>query len=87
MLASSLFMSLCLLAGKPVAKPELPMTDAIRIESEVVEAGQAAIARYEDRQLAPLGFLDVTKAPYNADCSGKTDATAALQQAMRETRN
>jgi hypothetical protein len=61
--------------------------DAIRTESEVVSTGQAAIARYEDRQLTSLGFLDVTKTPYSADSSGKTDATAAIQQAVNDARD
>ena len=62
-------------------------TDAIRTESEVVATGRAAIARYEDRQLTSLGFLDVTKPPYNADGSGTTDATAAIQQAINDARD
>ncbi len=61
--------------------------DAIRAESEVVSTGKAAIARYEDRQLTSLGFLDVTKEPYNADSSGKRDATAAIQQAINDARD
>ena len=61
--------------------------DAIRVESAVIATGRAAVARYEDRHLASLGFLDVTKAPYQADPSGKTDATAAIQQAINDARD
>lgn len=36
--------------------------------------------------LARLGFLDVTAAPFSADPTGKTDCTAALQQAIEYAR-
>ncbi len=36
--------------------------------------------------LAELGFLDVTKAPYLADSTGKADATKAIQQAVNDAR-
>jgi len=61
--------------------------DAIRFESEVISAGRAAVARYADQELAAIGFLDVTKAPYNADSSGTVDATAAIQQAINDARD
>lgn len=61
--------------------------DAIRVESEVIATGSAAVARYADQQLAAMGFLDVTKAPYNADSSGRADATAAIQQAINDARD
>ena len=35
-----------------------------------------------DQPLAVAGYLDVTKPPFNADPSGKTDATAAIQAAV-----
>jgi hypothetical protein len=34
-----------------------------------------------------LGLLDITKAPFNADPSGKTDSTKAIQDAVNESRN
>ena len=59
----------------------------IRTETEVREAGRQAVARYGDARLAALGFLDVTKAPYLADPTGKKDATAAIQQALNDARD
>jgi hypothetical protein len=59
----------------------------IRTESEVRESGRQAIARYADARLAALGFLDVTKAPYLADPTGKQDATAAIQRAVNDARD
>ncbi|HRP04736.1 MAG TPA: hypothetical protein PLV87_07480 [Opitutaceae bacterium] len=56
----------------------------IRTEAEVLESGRQALARYGDTALAAQGFLDVTKAPYLADPSGVQDATAAIQQALRQ---
>ncbi|MHB8900158.1 MAG: glycosyl hydrolase family 28-related protein [Thermoguttaceae bacterium] len=61
--------------------------DPIRTESDVIAAGRAAVARYEDRHLVSLGFLDVTKAPYNADAAGKIDATVAIQRAINDARD
>eukprot|EP00039_Didymoeca_costata_P007512 m.100665 g.100665 ORF g.100665 m.100665 type:complete len:763 (+) comp13718_c0_seq1:63-2351(+) len=37
---------------------------------------------YTMQPMAELGFLDVTKPPFNADSSGKTDSTTRLQQAI-----
>ena len=59
----------------------------IRTESEVHESGRQAVARYGDAALAAQGFLDVTKAPYLADPTGKRDATAAIQQALNDARD
>lgn len=61
--------------------------DAVRRESDVIATGQAAVARYEDRDLVFSGFLDVTQSPYSADSSGKRDATGAIQQAIRDARD
>ncbi|MFZ5830415.1 MAG: glycosyl hydrolase family 28-related protein, partial [Planctomycetota bacterium] len=60
---------------------------SIRRMSEVDAAGGAAVARYADRRLASMGILDVTKAPYSADPTGEEDATAAIQQALRDARD
>ncbi|MBP7142290.1 MAG: hypothetical protein KBA71_10315 [Opitutaceae bacterium] len=59
----------------------------VRTEAEVREAGRQAVARYSDASLAAQGFLDVTKAPYLADPTGKIDATAAIQQALQDARD
>ncbi len=37
--------------------------------------------------LGELGFLDVTQAPYQADPTGKTDCTKAIQQAVNDARD
>jgi len=39
-----------------------------------------------DDPLYKLGYLDVTKAPYNADPTGAKDSTRALNQAVRDAR-
>ncbi|MDZ7617810.1 MAG: glycosyl hydrolase family 28-related protein [Patescibacteria group bacterium] len=41
----------------------------------------------EDQATAALGLVDVTKAPFKADPTGKTDSTAALQAAIRFARD
>lgn len=37
--------------------------------------------------LGQMGFLDVTRAPYQADPTGKTDSTKAIQQAVNDARD
>ena len=59
----------------------------IRTESEVLESGRQAVSKYGDKALAEQGFLDVTKAPYLADPTGKHDATAAIQKALNDARD
>ncbi len=59
----------------------------VRLVSEVEAAGRRAVALYADKELAALGFLDVTKRPYRADPTGRTDATNAIQQALRDARD
>lgn len=61
--------------------------DMIRSVSEVEQSGRKAVRLYEDQKLASYGILDVTKAPYNADSSGMTDATEAIQQAINDARD
>jgi len=80
-----LWMGVALLSG--CEQVFAAQADAIRAESEVVATGRAAVAQYEDGHLAALGFLDATKAPYNADPSGQIDATAAIQQAVDDARD
>jgi hypothetical protein len=41
----------------------------------------------EDRPTAVLGLVDVTKAPFHADPTGREDSTAALQAAIRFARD
>jgi hypothetical protein len=48
--------------------------------SAVVRAGQGST-------LVDAGYLDVTKAPYNADKTGAADAAAAIQQAIADGYN
>jgi hypothetical protein len=40
-----------------------------------------------DKKTAALGLVDVTKGPFNADSTGKTDCTAALQAAINFARD
>lgn len=66
------------------APPRLP---AIRTVSQVQARGREIVERYADRGLAEMGFLDITKAPYYADPTGKRDATQAIQQAIDDARD
>jgi pectate lyase-like protein len=61
--------------------------NAIRTVSEVEASGRAAVGRYADQDLAAIGFLDATKAPYSADPTGETDSTTAIQRAIRDARD
>lgn len=54
--------------------------------AEVIKSGERILERYSDRDLARDGILDVTKGPYNADNTGKMDATLAIQRALHEGR-
>lgn len=47
-----------------------------------IEKMPAAIRNGQGLKLLEAGYLDITKAPYSADPTGKTDAAAALQQAI-----
>jgi hypothetical protein len=49
----------------------------------------AELPREFDRndKLYQLGLLDVTKAPYSADPTGKADSTAAIQRAVNDARD
>jgi len=40
-----------------------------------------------DQRTATLGLVDVTKAPFNADATGKSDSTKALQRAIEFARD
>ncbi|MEI8291371.1 MAG: glycosyl hydrolase family 28-related protein [Verrucomicrobiota bacterium] len=55
------------------AKPEL---------QEVLAATAIPLSSLGNQKLAAMGFVDVTAAPFNADATGKTDATAAIQKAI-----
>lgn len=59
----------------------------IRSVTEVETRGGNVVERYADRELAELGFLDVTKAPYSADPTGREDATEAIQRAIDDARD
>jgi hypothetical protein len=41
----------------------------------------------ENRELAASGFVDITGEPFKADCSGKTDSTRQIQQAINFARD
>ncbi len=51
------------------------------------QARQRVVAAYADPALAAEGVLDVTKAPYLADPTGRRDSTAALQRAIEDGRD
>ena len=59
----------------------------MRLRSDVEAAGRRIVADYGDKQLAADGILDVTKAPYLADPTGKKDSTWAIQQAIKDARD
>lgn len=65
-----------------------PSQDAlIRKISEVEATALEIKARLKGNELAQYGYLDVTAKPYNADNSGATDATSAIQQALKDARD
>jgi hypothetical protein len=80
-----MFLSAWLAFGEPaVASPVA--SEPIRPEAEVRKSGRQAVARYGDARLAALGFLDVTKAPYLADPTGKIGRHRGDQQfALKQT--
>jgi hypothetical protein len=47
----------------------------------------AVPAELEDQRLAALGYVDVTKGPFRADPTGKTDSTRAIQAAVEFARD
>ena len=51
-----------------------PLADGMRLDLPTEHMG--------NRTLAEMGYVDVTAAPFDADPSGKTDATKALQYAI-----
>jgi len=59
----------------------------IRRVSEVQERAAEVAARYADEQLLSDGILDASKAPYNADNTGKRDSSDALEAALRDARD
>jgi len=68
--------------------PQLPNQDALtRTVSQVNRTGEKAISAYADPKLAEYGILDVTLSPYNADPTGKIDATTSIQQALKDARD
>jgi hypothetical protein len=58
-----------------------------RTREEVAARAAEVLAQYADRELAAIGVLDVTKAPYNADPTGTRDCTRAIQQAVEDARD
>ncbi|OGV63101.1 MAG: hypothetical protein A2283_15010 [Lentisphaerae bacterium RIFOXYA12_FULL_48_11] len=52
-----------------------PLFDMIRLDVGIKALG--------NKKLAALGYVDVTAAPFNADPTGRTDSTKALQRAIQ----
>ncbi len=69
--------------AQPAPRPEVPTRQLAAVEA----AGREVRARLGNRALAEAGLLDVTAAPYHADPTGRRDATAALQAAIRDARD
>jgi len=61
--------------------------DPVRRRSAVEAVGRWVVDHYSDKPSAADGILDVTKAPYSADPTGKRDSTRAIQQAMKDARD
>jgi len=61
--------------------------DPVRRRSAVETVGRWVVDHYADKPSAQYGILDVTKAPYSADPTGKKDSTGAIQQAMKDARD
>jgi hypothetical protein len=53
----------------------------------VMNNGPSSASKASDDQLEKMGLLSVTSAPFNADPTGKTDSTKAIQNAVDEARN
>ncbi len=51
----------------------------VRTESQVAITAQKVLSRYSCKNHIIEGIINVTYHPYNADKTGKTDATAAIQ--------
>lgn len=79
--------ALLLIALLPGAQVFSNQDAPIRKVAEVTKTGEQVLAAAGNKALAKLGYLDATAAPYHADATGKTDATAAIQQALKDARD
>jgi hypothetical protein len=73
--------------GANAANGRAGQNDPVRRRSTVEALGRWVVNQYSDKQSAAAGILDVTKAPYSADPTGKKDSTRAIQQAMKDARD
>jgi hypothetical protein len=77
----TVLMLILLSLGLPLGAVEMvmdtirePLFDMVRLDNDVSVLG--------NKELAGMGIVDVTAAPFGADASGKTDSTKAIQSAI-----
>src|SRR5688572_758986 len=78
---------LMVLAPSQFIRAEGTQDKPVRQRSEVDAIGRRVVERYADEPSAQNGILDVTKAPYLADPTGRKDSTKAIEQAMKDARD
>jgi len=66
----------------------LPDQDSpVRKVTDLMRTAERNLAVYANKSLLLSGYIDVTSHPYNADPTGMKDATAAIQQALKDARD
>ncbi len=85
-----LFLFILIFTGSLITCRNTSMTgqdSIIRNVSDVEKSAAVIRMNYENDQGLSYGILDVTKSPYEADPTGESDATTALQQALKDARD
>lgn len=75
--------ALCLGKSRPIPGGSEP----VRKESAVTARADQIRTIARDKDRLALGILDVTRSPYGADPTGRSDATAILQRALDDARD